>query len=233
MNYSLKNRALALIAYCCTLSSSVLSVDREELNDGVTIKAKNAAPAMKRPYDEIESTPSFQKQARRILSMAVGNENSELCESIDKESIQHLIVAANLGNAEAQYNLGNIYSEGKEVQKNEAKAVKWWKMSANQEYAKAQCNLGASYARGRGVVKNKFKAAQLCGLAANQGIPEAQYNLGNMYAKGKGVKKNEIEAVKLFILGAQKNFGPARNRLARYYEKGFFVYKGELIKVNK
>ncbi len=226
MNYSSKNPVLALFV-SCTLCSSVLSIDKEELDGDLTSKAINVAQTMKRSFSKIESANSLQNQAKRLLSIVDGHENSEFGKSFDKESVQLLILASNLGNAEAQYNLGNMYAEGIEVTQNEIEAVKWWRLSSSQGYVKAHTNLGASYALGRGVRKNKIKAAQLSRLAANQGIPEAQYNLGNMYAKGKGVTRNEIEAVKLFLLAAQKNFVPAKNRLERYYKKGVFVCEAE------
>ena len=54
-------------------------------------------------------------------------------------------------NAQAQYNLGVMYDEGRGVRQDDAEAVRWYRQAAEQGYAAAQYNLGAMYANGRGV----------------------------------------------------------------------------------
>ena len=61
---------------------------------------------------------------------------------------------AELGNAEAQYSLGVIYTNGHGVTKSDAEAAKWYRMAAEQGLAEAQYNLGAMYAKGIGVPEN-------------------------------------------------------------------------------
>ena len=64
-------------------------------------------------------------------------------------------LAAEQGDASAQYNLGGMYANGEGVLKDEAEAVRWYRMAANQGNASAQYNLGAMYANGRGVLKDE------------------------------------------------------------------------------
>ena len=52
---------------------------------------------------------------------------------------------AEQGNATAQNNLGNMYSEGKGVPQDYKEAVKWLRLSAEQGNAVAQYHLGIMY----------------------------------------------------------------------------------------
>ena len=49
------------------------------------------------------------------------------------------------GNASAQTSIGILYAEGFGVDKDEAEAIKWFRMAADQGDAKAQLNLGIMY----------------------------------------------------------------------------------------
>ena len=54
--------------------------------------------------------------------------------------------------AEAQLGLGILYSTGVGVEKNDATAVEWLRLSAEQGNARAQSKLGKCYADGVGVM---------------------------------------------------------------------------------
>lgn len=68
--------------------------------------------------------------------------------------IDELIKKANNGDAEAQYNLGNIYYYGKSTITDYEKAINYYKLSAEQGNLYAQHNLGTMYYFGTGVPKN-------------------------------------------------------------------------------
>jgi len=63
-------------------------------------------------------------------------------------------------NAEAQFNLGWMYSYGRGVKLNQKKAVKWYRLSAEQGDAKAQYNLGLMYYNGLGVPQDYKEAVK-------------------------------------------------------------------------
>ena len=60
-------------------------------------------------------------------------------------------LAAEQGNASAQYNLGVRYANGEGVPQDDAEAVKWYRLAAEQGDASAQYNLGVRHANGEGV----------------------------------------------------------------------------------
>jgi hypothetical protein len=77
------------------------------------------------------------------------------------------LMAAEQGDANAQFKLGHLHSIGKGVPKSASEAVKWYRKAAAQGHARAQYNLGAAYTNGAGVRSNKntavdwfFKAGQ-------------------------------------------------------------------------
>ena len=61
-------------------------------------------------------------------------------------------LSAEQGYAQAQYNLGLMYSKGEGVPSDDKKAVKWYRLSAEQRITGAQSNLGLMYEKGQGVL---------------------------------------------------------------------------------
>lgn len=94
--------------------------------------------------------------------------------------------AANMGDAEAQHELGNCYALGYGVAKDYKQAVHWYTQAANQGYAAAQYMLGEGYNNGSIVAQNKARALEWHKRAANQGYPLSQYKLANQYYRGEG-----------------------------------------------
>ena len=75
-------------------------------------------------------------------------------------AVQSWLLAAELGDAEAQYNLGLLYVEGQGVPKSDVEAVEWWRLAAEQGHARAQHNMAVMYAKGQGVPQDDVEAAK-------------------------------------------------------------------------
>ena len=103
-------------------------------------------------------------------------------------------VHAEQGNADAQFNLGVLYANGKGVPQDYAEAMKWYRQSAEQDNASAQFNLGVLYYDGKGVPQDYAEAAKWSRRAADQGDADAQFGLGYMYYKGRGVPQDFVQA---------------------------------------
>ncbi len=107
-----------------------------------------------------------------------------------KNAVPLLKQAAELGNAEAQYNLGYCYQEGVEVPKNDSIANTWLLKSAKQGWLNAQFKIAYSYAVGRGTTKNDGQAFYWALQCAKQGDPECMFNVVSCYQEGIGTDKN-------------------------------------------
>lgn len=83
-------------------------------------------------------------------------------------------MAANQGNKNAQYELGECYNYGKGVVKDYHEAVKWYYKAAIQEHEGAQYKLGECYNYGIGVVKDCHEAIKWYSKAADNGVPMAK-----------------------------------------------------------
>jgi len=70
------------------------------------------------------------------------------------EKFKQFRLAAEQGDADAQFFLGVMYATGEGVPENDAEAVKWYRLAAEQGDARAQFNLGVMYDNGKGVPEN-------------------------------------------------------------------------------
>ena len=90
-----------------------------------------------------------------------------------KAAYDEWLPLAELGDAEAQYNLGVLYDQGASVDQNLTKAASWYRKAAEQGFTDAQTNLGMMYYRGDGVARDRTEAARWFQLAASKGDREA------------------------------------------------------------
>ena len=96
--------------------------------------------------------------------------------------------AAEQGDAEAQFCLGNCYCIGDGVKQDYSEAFKWFRKAAEQGDAGAQCNLGICYAEGHGIKQDYSEATKWLGKAIVQRDLKAKLALELIYIKrhGKG-----------------------------------------------
>ena len=100
------------------------------------------------------------------------------------------LTLAKQGDAEAQFNVGEMYEIGFGVKQDEKEARYWISKSANQNYETAGFKLLYWDMEQSGLKgKNKTKVIELNKMA-KQDNAQAQYYLGKMYAYGVGINKN-------------------------------------------
>ncbi len=131
------------------------------------------------------------------------------------------------GNAEAQYNLGVLYVEGKGVQTDVEKAHYWFLLAAGKQHAQAQYNLGHLYMRGIGVGKDPKEAMNWWRIASDNGYPSAAYNLGRAYLQGADGKVNHDEALRWLKLAADQGDPSALELLAMKPDEAVTQKKAE------
>lgn len=127
--------------------------------------------------------------------------------------------AAEQGNAEAQYQLGNLY-ENSNLPKDYKAAVSWYHKAAQQGSAKAQARLGFFYSKGIGVPKNMNEALLWSGKAAFQGNADAQAWIGSIYESGDGVPRNGNLARGWLTKASAQGHASALLLLAGMYKNG-------------
>ena len=126
---------------------------------------------------------------------------------------------AQKGDADHQFNVGNIlYEGGTGVTKDTHLAVMWLHKAAVQGHAEAQYKLGKCFAEGNGgypgqtLREDLVEAVNWYGKAARQGHTLALLHLGECYAEGKGLEADRVEAFAYLKL-ACKNTEKARDNL--------------------
>src|SRR5262249_38478304 len=120
---------------------------------------------------------------------------------------------AEQGDARAQSVLGAINYAGRGVPRNDAEAVRWFRLAADQGDPSAQFRLGLMYSDGDGVPQDQTEAARWYHFAADAGYAQAQYNLALLYAAGQGVAQDNVAAY-MWLNLAVANFpaSDSRNR---------------------
>lgn len=102
---------------------------------------------------------------------------------------------AEQGHPKAQYMMGNYYSDGSGVSKNDARAFAWYLKAAEQGLPEAQFSLAVAYDLGEGTDQDLAKAAHWYQQAALNGQGAAAYNLAILYDEGLGVKRDSVLAL--------------------------------------
>jgi uncharacterized protein len=128
-----------------------------------------------------------------------------------------LLSKAQSGDAEAQYWMGILYTEGK-VPKNLEEGGRWLQKSAEQGYAPAQRLYGLMSARVNPPVGERWMLR-----AAAQGDAEAQFWLGIAYEQNWFGTTDVKEAVKWYQKAAQGGNPDAQVELGNKYEYGVGV----------
>ena len=126
--------------------------------------------------------------------------------------------AADLGNADAQVQVGDMYNIGMGLPQSYAEAAKWYQKAAEQGNADAQVSLGHMYAQGRGVPQDHAEAVKWFRPAAEQGVAPAQFYLGLSYEKG--VRQDVARAAKWYRKAAEQGYAEAQFNLGNMYQKG-------------
>ncbi|NCF23949.1 MAG: sel1 repeat family protein [Gammaproteobacteria bacterium] len=108
--------------------------------------------------------------------------------------------AAESGDADSQYGMGLLYSEGIVVPMDDLQALNWFGLAADQGHGEAQYKLGVMHANGWGVPMNEDEAMKWYELAAENGITAAQVSLGTMYQNGFSVEQDKVAALMWFSI---------------------------------
>ena len=125
-----------------------------------------------------------------------GNEIQDL-----DSAIHFFRLAAERGNAEAQYNLAYVYSKG-DGPFAERECIRLATEAAKKGNPEAQALLGGIYSKSRKGAQDAALALQWNSAAATQGVAVAMRTLGRFYIDGTGVAPNASLALKWLTAAA-------------------------------
>jgi TPR repeat protein len=122
-------------------------------------------------------------------------ERSAAAESL-AQAVVHYRKASELGHAQAQYNLGEMYLTGRGVKQNPQEAARWFAIireAAERGDGEAQASFALMYSNGLGVEHDDTKAAHWWRRAAEQRVARAESCLAGSYHAGSGVPEDHEE----------------------------------------
>jgi len=141
---------------------------------------------------------------------------------------EEIKLAADQGDAQAQYDMGCMYEEGRGVKQDSAKAMQCYLNAAEQGHAKAQYELGLMYSKLPPNKKNEEEAIKWIQLAmegfrqaAENGDAEAQCRLGEIYDMAKSESQNKrikTVATALGLYSGEKDETWFQKESARWFQ---------------
>lgn len=129
------------------------------------------------------------------------------------EAIKWIGMAAELGNAEALFNMGVFYMEGMGCDQDMELSAKYFHRAARRRHPEAQFAYGDLLSNGWGVEQDEKKAIKWFSDAAENGHVEAMFRLGEIYEEGKGTAVNLEAASKWYDAACSKGHRMAAQKL--------------------
>lgn len=132
------------------------------------------------------------------------------------EAIKLFEKAAEAGDAEAAFQLGEMYRiDVTGVKAEPSKAWAWYLEAAQRKHAKAALMLALLAKNGIGVVNNELEAAKWLTFASELGDSHATFLLYTAYQDGRGgVPRDAEKGMQLLVEAAQRQYPPAIRELA-------------------
>jgi TPR repeat protein len=132
-----------------------------------------------------------------------------------KNALNYLIKAADCGLKEAQTELGKLYLNGDNVERDLEKARSFLKKACDQGFDQAAIHLAQVLKQQNG---DSLEIYNLTKRSALLGDPNAQFELGEMYANNSSIPKQNINwAIDYFEMAHEQGYLPATLKLANIY----------------
>jgi TPR repeat protein/virulence-associated protein VagC len=167
---------------CCGKGLHHKCADDLMTNKSMTVEQKmtcimcRAKVAKEGSKEQIEQYREWVKKGKAWAMCMLGDKyrNGVGVKQSDKKAIELFEMAAQRGNAAAQYNLGFFYQHGMHgLTRSNKRAIAYWTLAAEQGLASAQGSLGLMYATGQGIETSYSKAREWLTKAAAQGYKDA------------------------------------------------------------
>ena len=137
-----------------------------------------------------------------------------------EEARQLYQAGAEAGFPIAYRSMGDVYRDGRGVEKDLKEARYWYALGAEKHNVFAELNLALIYEGGLGVQVNKAKAVQWLWRSAKQGFAPSMEKLAGYYLEGDIIPKDERQAALLLQGAAEMGHVWAEQRLGQLYISG-------------
>lgn len=142
--------------------------------------------------------------------------------------VNYLYFRAILGNAQTQFEIGQLFQYGIGLMQDDASAIVFYENAAEQKHLGAEYNLGILYLK-RGKDENDYQQAlNWLTDSAFKGNKRAQYVLARILRQGivgpdgkEYIKANDEQAMAMLYLSAANDYGPAEYELAEYLARDY------------
>ena len=158
---------------------SIVSCTVDRQTDAVTLQGDGALP----PAGDVATFSDTNDPPQQ-----------EVAETLSADDLR---TSAEMGDVNAQLKLGQMYSIGQGVERNDEQALQWFRLAADQGSVEAQFRLGSIYEEGIGVLADDLEAAKWYRLAFDQGNYEAMLRLEALSARSAAAasaEKQQAEA---------------------------------------
>ena len=118
------------------------------------------------------------------------------------------------GAAPAQVGLGRLHALGLGIPRNDAEAIRWYRLAAEQGDPDGMSSLAYKYRFSDPPMRNSEQALVWYRWAAELDHPDALNGLGSIYLEGVLVPQDTAEAMALFERAIAKGHAPAMSNLA-------------------
>ncbi len=133
---------------------------------------------------------------------------------------QSMADAAAAGDANALFEIGARFSDGRGVSADPGEAAKWYKLAADRGLAPAQYRIGNLLEKGTGVDRNLGEAISYYRQAAQAGNASAMHNLAVLFASGAAGQPDYAAAVEWFRKASELGVADSQFNLAILYARG-------------
>lgn len=135
-------------------------------------------------------------------------------------ALEMLTPLADAGNAEAAYQVGELYLARRGVDFEPAEAARYFRMAIEGNVLAAYHALATLHVRGQGVEQDFVEAVRLERIAADQGYSPSQLSLGLRYLNGEGVEQDLDLARMWFETAVEGGNAAAAYQLGLLYANG-------------
>lgn len=193
-----------------------------------TTAAEPSPAVTAKPLQPLAGTPEEARDGAAAPGDTMGQQAVQTAPSAPSAPIvvpegiqpQSLADAAKAGDANALFEVGARFTDGRGVKQDAAEAAKWYKLAADAGLAPAEYRYANMLEKGTGVARDLPQALGYYRKAADAGNASAMHNLAVLYASGAAGQADYASAVQWFTRAADHGVADSQFNVAILYARG-------------